>query len=145
MMDVTLRLLEPGAPLERAMVVRLAVFVDEQGIDPAIELDEQDPLAWHALAEVSGAVVGTGRVYLAAPGQARIGRMAVLPAWRLRGIGSAVLDLLELQARLLGADRVLLHAQETALEFYATSGYRVEGEAFEEAGIPHRTMVKDLE
>ncbi len=144
-MHVELRLLAPGSPLEQPMAVRLAVFVEEQGIDPALELDEQDALAWHALAEADGAVVGTGRVYLAGPGVARIGRMAVLPPWRLRGIGSALLDLLELQARLLGAEQVLLHAQEAVLEFYASSGYQPDGPSFLEAGIPHRRMVKALD
>ena len=61
-----------------ATALRMAVFVQEQGIDPAIELDAHDPTAVHAVAYNRLAQpVATGRLLYEAPGDARIGRMAV--------------------------------------------------------------------
>ena len=68
--------------------IRHEVFVRGQGIDPGLERDAEDPLALHVLARTAdGTPVGTGR--LARDG--RIGRMAVLPGWRGRGVGAAML------------------------------------------------------
>jgi len=46
-----------------ATQLRMAVFVQEQGIDPAIELDEHDATAVHAVAyNLLGQAVATGRL-----------------------------------------------------------------------------------
>ncbi|WP_258223084.1 GNAT family N-acyltransferase, partial [Stenotrophomonas sp. HMWF023] len=59
--------------------VRQRVFVQEQGIDAALERDALDPVCAHVLAlDAHGQPVGTGRL---AP-DGRIGRMAVLAAYR---------------------------------------------------------------
>lgn len=52
-----------------ATALRMAVFVQEQGIDPAIELDAHDPTAVHAVAYNRLAQpVATGRLLYEAPG-----------------------------------------------------------------------------
>ena len=38
----------------QAYPIRLAVFVKEQGVPEELELDEEDPLAWHAIAKLDG-------------------------------------------------------------------------------------------
>ena len=61
-----------------ATALRTAVFVQEQGIAPEIELDALDATAVHAVAyNRLGLPVATGRLLQDAPGEARIGRMAV--------------------------------------------------------------------
>ena len=42
------------------------------------------------------------------------------------------------------AERISLHAQTYARELYARDGYRESGEPFEEEGIEHVTMEKQL-
>ena len=37
-----------------------------------------------------------------------------------------------------------LHARENVHKFYFKLGYRIEGDLFEEVGIPHYKMVKDI-
>ena len=54
--------------------VRTAVFVDEQGVPPEIEMDSEDAGCHHLLALLGEEAVGTAR--LLADG--RIGRLAVL-------------------------------------------------------------------
>lgn len=121
--------------------VRLQVFQLEQQVPAELEIDEHDPRCWHVLArDQHGTPIGTGR--LASDG--KIGRMAVLAAWRERGLGAAMLrHLLEL-ARLKGLTRVYLYAQTSAQAFYAKAGFAPYGATFEEAGIEHQAMALEL-
>ena len=93
--------------------VRRAVFVEEQKVPAELETDSLDPLSRHALAfDAQGQAIGAGRL---TPDQ-RIGRMAVLAAWRGQGVGEALLQKLLDQARALGWGEVSLHAQLAALQ-----------------------------
>ena len=56
------------------------------------------------------------------------------------GVGREVLFALMDAARKRGEHEVVLHAQRSAEAFYARLGYTVNGEPFEEAGIPHIEM-----
>ena len=128
-----------------ATQLRMAVFVQEQGIDPAIELDEHDATAVHAVAyNRLGQAVATGRLLYAAPGDARIGRMAVDRVVRGQRWGRMVLDALVQAAQARGDAEVTLHAQRSAEGFYRRAGFELQGEPFEEAGIPHITMRRAL-
>ena len=128
-----------------AQFIRTAVFIDEQHIPADLEWDEADATAIHAVAvDRAGHPLATGRLLRHAPGMARIGRMAVLKAQRGQGIGRAVLDALMQVARERGDLEVVLHAQQSAVLFYAEAGFRARGPMFEEAGIPHIEMVRTL-
>jgi len=125
------------ASLPDLRLVREAVFVQEQGVPLALEWDELDPLCHHVLArDNNGQAIGTGRL----TPKHTIGRMAVLPDWRGRGIGDAMLRALLVQARELGWHEVALHAQASAIDFYARHGFLPFGGRFEEAGIEHQSM-----
>ena len=75
---------------------------------------------------------------------ARIGRMAVRSDLRGSGVGRAVLRALLDEARRRGLRQAVLHAQLTAAGFYQREGFEPAGEVFEEVGIPHQEMVRDL-
>jgi predicted GNAT family N-acyltransferase len=119
-----------------AAIVRRAVFVDEQRIPESLEWDGLDAVSLHAVAFADGAPVATGRLLP----DARVGRMAVLAAWRGFGIGSRVLGALVDAARSRGAAEVELSSQLHACGFYARHGFEAVGEPYDDAGIPHRTM-----
>lgn len=124
--------------------LRTRVFVDEQGVPPEIEQDAADATAVHVLSrDDAGRVVATGRL-LVDGATARIGRMAAAAAVRGRGHGAAVLDELHRQAARSGATAVELHAQLPARRFYERAGYAAVGEVYEEAGIAHVTMRREL-
>ncbi|MDB5732683.1 MAG: 4-hydroxybenzoyl-CoA thioesterase [Variovorax sp.] len=130
---------------EGAGALRRAVFIDEQRIPAELEWDVHDASALHAVARNRlGHVVATGRLVAGAPGVARIGRMAVHRTLRGEGHGEAVLHALESAAATRGDHQALLHAQRSAERFYARLGYHAEGEPFEEAGISHLAMRKEL-
>lgn len=128
--------------LPQLRAVRDAVFVREQGVPPDIEQDALDPLCRHVLAvSHDGTPIGTGRL---TPDH-RIGRMAVLGEWRSRGVGEALLAALVEEARRLGWHELSLHAQVSAIGFYARDGFLPVGARFVEAGIEHQTMRRLLD
>ena len=117
--------------------VRETVFVHEQGVPLALEWDELDPQCHHVVArDDNGEAIGTGRL----TPKRTIGRMAVLSDWRGRCVGDAMLRELLEQARANGWHEVSLHAQASAIDFYARHGFLPVGERFEEAGIEHQSM-----
>lgn len=123
------------APALRA--VRARVFVVEQGVPERLEWDGRDESAVHLLAETAdGVAIGTAR--LLADG--RLGRMAVLPEYRGRGVGSLLLQEALKLARGANHPCLHLHAQSQVVDFYRRFGFEPVGEPFEEAGIPHRAM-----
>ncbi len=124
----------------QASPIRFTVFVDEQKVPVELELDEFDPLSCHALALAGDEAIGTGRLLP----DGHIGRMAVLAGWRGRGVGALLLQALIDEAKRRGMARVVLNAQTHALGFYARFGFVPEGEEYEEAGLPHRTMSRSL-
>lgn len=129
--------LVPWRSAERAAKpVRLAVFVQEQGIDESEEWDESDPVSTHALAFLGEECVGTGRLLP----EGKIGRMAVLKAFRRRGVGAAVLKALMGEAAKQGLNELSLSAQHQAVKFYRQFGFETEGEPHVEVGIPHQWM-----
>ena len=124
----------------QASPIRFTVFVVEQKVPVELELDEFDPLSCHALALAGDEAIGTGRLLP----DGHIGRMAVLAGWRGRGVGALLLQALIDEAQRRGMTRVVLNAQTHALGFYARFGFVPEGEEYEEAGLPHRTMSLSL-
>jgi len=121
--------------------VRRRVFIEEQAVPEAMEWETQDAdCDWFAAKDSGGAIVGIARL----TPDARIGRMAVLPAWRRRGVGSGLLRAALARARQKGLRQVGLHAQVHALPFYARFGFQARGPEFDEAGIAHREMFLDL-
>ena len=129
---------ERARPL--AAPIRFAVFVDEQRVPADIELDEMDACSLHAVAFDGKEAVGTARLLP----DGHVGRMAVLKAWRRRGVGGLLLTNLVQKAKQQGHRQVLLSAQVHAVPFYERHGFRCEGPEFEEAGITHRTMRRAL-
>lgn len=137
---------------DMASSIRFAVFVNEQGVPVDMELDEDDDTALHAIIlDADHLPVATAR--LIAPGRlpveadmpeaaARIGRMAVLSAYRGQGIGAFLLHAMIDAAIARGWPIQALHAQQYAVGFYQKAGFKVVGEPFDEAGIAHIGMVR---
>jgi predicted GNAT family N-acyltransferase len=121
--------------------VRRQVFVVEQGIAEHLEWDGRDAACHHVLATGPRQLaIGTGRL----DPEGRIGRMAVLPSWRAKGVGRALLAALLALARVQGHRKVVVHAQCAVAGFYRQAGFREQGRPFSEAGIEHQKMVKTL-
>ncbi len=148
---VTIQQVRSEADLFQALAIREVVFIEEQHVPEGIERDAEDASAFHVLAFQGGHAVGTGRLVLLPepPGDrtglwAQVGRMAVLRAHRGSKIGSKLLGALEAEAVKRKVSGIILHAQVYALEFYKKHGYEPVGTVFQEAGMPHLEMFKEL-
>ena len=138
--DLRIELLPWEQARAHAAPIRFTVFVEEQGVPLAIELDEMDDKSLHAVAYFGGDPIATGRLLP----DGHIGRMAVLKAWRGRGIGGRVLGKLMEAARARGDREIVLSAQIQATAFYRAHGFVEEGGEYMDAGIPHVDMRRRL-
>jgi predicted GNAT family N-acyltransferase len=117
--------------------VRRAVFIEEQNVPESIEIDGKDPGCLHVLA-CDGADNPIGTARLTKSG--KIGRMAVLPEYRGRGVGRKMLEAITEHGRSNGPANFHLSAQISAVGFYEKMGFEPYGEKFQEAGIRHINM-----
>jgi predicted GNAT family N-acyltransferase len=146
-MDVVVFSVTDRDRMEAALVVRRAVFVDEQHVPIEEEIDDHDrddPDARHIVVTDGGVPLAAGRFYRRDAETVQIGRMAVLAEHRGRGLGRLMLDALMADARERGYRRASLNAQVHALAFYAKAGFVAHGPPFEECEILHRAMEKPL-
>jgi predicted GNAT family N-acyltransferase len=124
--------------------LRRAVFIEEQGISEADDLDDQDDAAIHLLLTENQSPLGTARL-LTGQGYLKIGRLCVLKSARGRGFGADLIRACVGTARgIEGITSARLGAQIHALGFYEKLGFTATGPEFDDAGIPHREMVLRL-
>lgn len=136
--------LETMAPvlLYDLLALREAIFVVEQSCIYQ-ELDGLDETADHLLVMQKEEVVACLRVLPpgVAGNQARIGRVAVSPGWRKRGLARLMvqnaIDKIQADYPSLG---ICLDAQTYLQDFYLSLGFKVCGGEFLEDGIPHIPM-----
>lgn len=136
--------IETTTDLAACHALRRTVFIEEQGVPENEELDDQDDRAIHLLAWQDGRAVGSARILLDGD-TGKIGRVCVLPEARGRGLGAALiraaLDVLRVQP---GIGRAKLGSQTHAIGFYEKLGFAAFGPVYDDAGIPHRDMIRDL-
>ena len=116
----------------------------EQGVPEELEIDEFDSSALHALAYHDNVCIGTARLHMSNDGSGQIGRMAVLAAFRNRGLGLQIMNVLIGVAQSKGLSSLMLHAQVDVIPFYEKLGFIADGPSYMEAGIPHRNMMMVL-
>ena len=131
--------------LSSLQTVRQQVFQIEQGIDPDLEFDEYDPLAIHWLAYWQENPVGTVRIREYAPLTAKLERLAVIKALRGQGIATELMEVALKYARQHNYEKIIINAQVYIEPLYRKLGFLGVGEPFDEAGIPHRKMIKYLD
>ncbi len=122
-------------------ILREFVFIKEQNVPPELEWDGKDEKAVHVLArDQKGRGIATARM----TADGHIGRMAVLRAWRHRGVGTELLTALVTIARARQLPRVKLDAQLRAIDFYRRLDFEPQGDTFMDADMPHQHMTRTL-
>lgn len=139
----TVELAEDQASLVDCLRLRIEVFVTEQGISAALELDEADRTCTHVLLRVDGEPCATLRL-LWEPDAVRVGRLVVRKRFRGGGYGKLLMLAVERLDRVRACGVLRLDAQCQAVGFYERCGYRCYGPVFQEADIPHRRCEKRL-
>ena len=90
MSDFALVSVSDAKDLEICKSIRRRVFIDEQGVDESLELDEHDVLGGkcrHFYAAVKGIPAGACRVMDKGEGIAKLQRFCVLSEFRMIGVG----------------------------------------------------------
>ncbi len=142
------RIVATEEELTRCLEIRREVFVDEQKVPEADEVDGLDPLCVHFLAtphvgDPAAEAVGTARLWQKGK-TAKAQRVAVLDAMRKKGVGKELMLAIEKEARGRRYPELVLGAQLEAIPFYEALGYEVFGDEYDDAGLPHRDMKKAL-
>ncbi len=151
-----------------AFAVRRAVFMEEQGYENEFGAIDDDASCIHVVLYVDGELAGCARAFPeelehtlepgapqsptcaldegVQPGQTYLlGRVAVLPAMRRRGLARELITACERAARGAGAKLLALHAQEYIYNLYAAAGYeQISDVDYEDEGRPHLWMAKRL-
>ena len=143
MAGTTIELHEGRAPAE-SIAIRRRVFIEEQGVPEADELDGREAECVHFLArDAQGRAIGCARLrpYGA---QHKVERVAVLPELRGGGLGRDLMAAVETHARKLGQRDLVLHAQAAVVDFYEKLGWESIGPRFDEAGIEHQKKGKRI-
>jgi predicted GNAT family N-acyltransferase len=121
-----------------AFEIRRKVFVEEQHVSREEEYDQFENSSTHYLVYDDDKPVGTARWRKTDKG-IKLERFAVLKESRNAGAGKAILEkVLEDVMKL--DEKIYLHAQITAINFYLKAGFIIEGDEFVEANIRHYKM-----
>ena len=122
---------------EQAFAIRRKVFVDEQGVDPALEYDKEED-AHHYLLLISDKPVATAR-WRDTENGIKLERFAVLFEFRNQGFGEIILK--EVLKDVKAMKRTIyLHSQLRAVPFYERNGFVKKGPVFFEANMGHYYM-----
>ena len=136
--------IERTSDIATCQELRRVVFILEQGVSEADEVDGLDGAALHVLARDGERPVGTARMLVKGK-VGKIGRVCVLAEARGTGLGAALIRACLEELRLVpGVTEALLGAQTHALGFYEKLGFAVEGAEYIDAGIPHYDMRRPL-
>jgi predicted GNAT family N-acyltransferase len=127
--------------MKTCLDIRKTVFVDEQHVPSALEMDGLDRAARHFGVRMDQEIVGTCRVRLVGSA-AKIERVAVLKEHRSRGIGGVLMKYILQELSKTGDIQLFkLSAQMEAVAFYEKLGFRTRGAEYMEAGMPHYEMI----
>ena len=131
---------------KKAFAIREEVFVIEQQVAPEEEFDEFEEESHHFVAlNLNGDPVGSARWRHTNKG-IKLERFTVKQGLRGKGIGSrivrAVLDDIALHAE--KGTILYMHAQLDAVSLYSKFDFKKEGDQFDECGIMHYLMSREL-
>lgn len=143
----TIRRADSFADIAQCLSIREVVFVNEQGVSPALERDGLDDDSLHYIAFDEGNAVATARVRVM-EACFKFQRVAVLGQARGTGLGAALMRFVlnDMAQRKDAVDRYFfLSSQASAVPFYEKLGFAVCSGEYIEADIPHFDMRMDIQ
>lgn len=119
-----------------AKFIRKQVFIIEQNIPEEEEWDDQDMISDHFVVYDQDQPIATARLLQ----NNSVGRVAELKAYRGQGIGRMIMLEIIRQAHQQDRKFLQLSSQVHAISFYEKLGFSIQGDAYDECGIPHIKM-----
>jgi N-acetylglutamate synthase-like GNAT family acetyltransferase len=109
------------------------------------EKDEMEETSTHAFIKHENEVIAVCRLQLNTPSIGQLRYMAVKESMQGNGLGKIIIAFLETEAKNMGAQEMVLHARENAVDFYKSCGYSVIEKSYLMWGeIQHYLMHKQL-
>lgn len=126
--------------------IRHQVFVVEQAIFTGTDTDshDDDPAVIRLLGRYEGNPAGSVRLFELEPGRWQGDRLAVLPPYRIHGVGAPLVRCAVATAGAHGGSTMVAHIQLPNVEFFTRLGWRPDGAVEIYAGRPHQPMAITL-
>ncbi|GAB4235918.1 MAG: GNAT family N-acetyltransferase [Ekhidna sp.] len=137
---------ETEADKKKAFAIREEVFVVEQKVARDEEFDEFEDTSYHFVAlDESNNPVGSARWRYTEKG-IKLERFTVKKNLRGEGLGSKLVDavLKDIAKEAPKGTYLYMHAQLPAVPLYLKFGFKKEGDQFDECGIMHYFMWKEV-
>lgn len=126
---------------ETCLMIRKAVFIDEQNVPEDREVDCFENTSLHFLAYYNKQPAGTGR-FRVKKNFIKFERIAVLKTFRGKKIGKKLLQTMqEVAKKEYPSYQIMAEVQVRVTPFYQKLGWKVIGKTFWDAGIEHQKMV----
>jgi len=141
----TIKIIEHGSEAyQRMLHLRTMVLLQPIGIDPSFIKPEQEKNDFLIGAFEEDDLIGCCVLTPRNNDIIQLRQMAVPSSFQGKGIGAAIVQFAEQLAKEKDFQILMLHARNTVVPFYLKSGYVITGEPFEEVGILHYRMEKQL-
>lgn len=130
----------------QAFHIRDQVFVHEQGLFEATDMDEHDENSIHLVAKQDGRIIGTVRVFRKTPETDHWvgGRLAVDKDYRSTSAGSALVKEAMKRVKKKGCQIFTAYIQERNIRFFSKLGWSPVAPVKNHFGRPHQKMQADL-
>lgn len=145
-MHVETRVVETEGPLyDQERRLRYEVLRAPLGMPEGSEEYRAETDCLHLVAVLDGRVIACAMFHGDHPRSGRLLQMAVAVEAQGRGVGRAVVRAVERHVLSeLDTHEVRIHARAPVVPFYQRLGYEIIGEPFDEIGIAHRHMRRQL-
>ena len=137
-MEIKINIVTTDQDYRDCLYIRNKVFIEEQNINKELEYDDKKVSAIYILAKINLIAIGTARYRSTEVGM-KLERFAVLKEYRGLGVGKSLVSFL---VKTLKSEKNLyLNSQKKVAGFYKKLGFKIRGDVFYEAKIPHYKMV----
>ena len=137
-MKIKINIVTTDQDYRDCLYIRNKVFIEEQNINKKLEYDDKKVSAIYIVAKINLIAIGTAR-YRSTEFGMKLERFAVLKEYRGLGVGKSLVSFL---VKTLKSEKNLyLNSQKEVTGFYKKLGFKIRGDVFYEAKIPHYKMV----
>ena len=137
-MEIKINIVTTDQDYRDCLYIRNKVFIEEQNINKKLEYDDKKVSAIYIVAKINLIAIGTARYRSTEIGM-KLERFAVLKEYRGLGVGKSLVSFL---IKILKSEKNLyLNSQKKVAGFYKKLGFKIRGDVFYEAKIPHYKMV----
>ena len=131
--------------LKACLLIRKKVFVEEQNVSEADEIDGLDEKSDHYIMTTNHKPMGTLRVRYVGD-KAKVERVAILNEYRGKGMAkNLMMHIIDQLTHSSKVNEIHLSAQSYVIPFYQKLGFTVCSEEYMNAGILHKDMYRVIE